>query len=512
MKHIFNKIGLIGTLLTLFPILLKSQVVMYNSSVPITITTGASLTIKGDYQNLGTATINNSDTIDLSGDFINNASNNCFGSSQGTVILNGPTNQGIGGSAVTAFNNLVLVNPNLKTLENDIQVGGTYVSPAGVLAVGDATLFLNTHSATITNPLSGAITSTTGEIVSEEVDNASKVIWKIGTDANPHIVPFGDLSGTNFPFTYNLTSGDAGDVTMSTYQSAPNNTPFPSLPIAVTHIRNNAGVDNSANMVDRYWNIETTGTPVSEFTFSWPVTENAANGTVNPRGQNWNDPQIAWTIPFAGQTNPNAQSVTVPGITDFNHGTWAIALEASPLPVELLTFTAKPEENKRVRCDWVTASEINNDFFTVERSKDGVSFEPIGMVDGSGTTSAISAYYFYDHSPYSGLSYYRLMQTDFDGTQSWSHIIAVRLDSDNNIVIYPTIVNDQINIESTSDSDLYFSLYSADGRLVMVHDLKSDKKSASGYQIQRGNIASGIYFARTSTVDGQTATQKLIFQ
>ncbi|MBK7390637.1 MAG: hypothetical protein IPI23_16665 [Bacteroidetes bacterium] len=54
-------------------------------------------------------------------------------------------------------------------------------------------------------------------------------------------------------------------------------------------------------MVDRYWNIETTGTPVSEFTFSWPVSENATNGTINPRGQKWNDPQIAWTIPFAGR-------------------------------------------------------------------------------------------------------------------------------------------------------------------------------------------------------------------
>ena len=512
MKHIFNKIGLIGTLLIVFPLLVKAQVVMYNSSVPITITTGASLTIKGDYQNLGTATINNSDTIDLSGDFINDASNNCFGTSQGTVILNGLTDQGIGGSAVTVFNNLVLVNPNLKTLGNDILVGGAYVSPAGVLAVGDATLFLNSHVATITNPLSGAITSTTGEIVSEEVDNASKVIWKIGTDANPHIVPFGDLAGTNFPFTYNLTSGSAGDVTMSTYQSAPNNTPFPSLPIAVTHIRNNAGVDNSANMVDRYWNIETTGTPVAEFTFSWPVSENATNGTVNPRGQNWNDPQIAWTIPFAGQTNPTAQSVIVPGITDFNHGTWAIALEASPLPIELLSFTAKPEENVKVRCDWVTASEINNDYFTVERSKDGELFEQIGIVDGSGTTSAISAYKFYDMNPYSGVSYYRLMQTDFDGTQSWSRVVAVRMESESNIVVYPTIVNDIFNVQYYSDSNLDFVLYAADGRLVLSQELIAAQKSAQGFQINRANIAAGVYFARIAATNGQSVTQKLIFR
>ena len=512
MKNTLSKIGLIGALFMVFPILVKSQVVMYNSSLPITITAGAGLTIKGDYQNLGTGTINNSDTIDLTGDFINISTNNCFGTSQGTVILNGSTNQGIGGSAVTAFNNLVLVNPNLKILGNDIQVGGTYASPAGVLAVGDATLFLNSHAVTITNPLSGAITSTTGEIVSEEVDNSAQVIWKIGTDANPHVVPFGDLSGINFPFTYNLTSGNAGDVTMSTYQSAANNTPFPSLPITVTHIRNNAGVDNSANMVDRYWNIETTGTPVSEFTFSWPVTENAANGTVNPRGQNWNDPQIAWTIPFAGQTNPTAQSVTVPGITDFNHGTWAIALEASPLPVELLTFTAKPEENKKVRCDWVTASEINNDYFTVERSKDGEIFEQIGIVDGSGTTSAISSYHFYDMNPYSGVSYYRLMQTDFDGARSWSRVVAVRMESESNIVVYPTIVNDMFNIQYYSDSNLVFELYAADGRLIMSQELIAAQKSAQGFQINRGNIAAGVYFARATATDGKSVTQKLIFR
>ncbi|MBK7390638.1 MAG: hypothetical protein IPI23_16670 [Bacteroidetes bacterium] len=74
--------------------------------------------------------------------------------------------------------------------------------PAGVLSIGDAGLFLNSNTVTIINPISGALTSTTGEIISEEVDNSSKVIWKIGTDANPHIVPFGDLTGTNFPFTY----------------------------------------------------------------------------------------------------------------------------------------------------------------------------------------------------------------------------------------------------------------------------------------------------------------------
>ncbi|MBK7970331.1 MAG: hypothetical protein IPK08_16100 [Bacteroidetes bacterium] len=188
-------------------------------------------------------------------------------------------------ASVTSFNNLALINPNQKILSNDILVGGTYALPAGVLSIGDADYFKfeycnynkSNFRCTYINH---------GRIISEEVDNSSKVIWKIGNDANPHTVPFGDLAGTNFPFTYHLTSGNAGDVTFSTYKSSPANTPFPSLPIAL-HI---SGIMPESTTV-QIWstdigNIETTGTPVSEFTFSWPVSENATNGTINPRGQN----------------------------------------------------------------------------------------------------------------------------------------------------------------------------------------------------------------------------------
>ncbi|MBL7913594.1 MAG: T9SS type A sorting domain-containing protein [Bacteroidia bacterium] len=490
---------------------LMSQVSFFNQD-NITITSGTVLTIKGDFYNKFTATIDNSGTIEISGNMTCISSNDVFGTSQGTVVLNGTVAQTIVGLTPITFNNLTLTNTGSKSLATNIVVGGSYVNPSGILSVGNSMLLLNNRTLTLTNPLPTGINYSTGVIVSESILNQSVLLWKMGSNTSSHTVPFGNLAGVQFPFTYFVVTGPANDVRMSTYGTTAANTPLPTTPVAVNHIRNNAGTDNSANMVNRYWHIESSANPVAEFLFSWPSSENPANGIVNPRGQNWNDPQISWNIPFAGQTNPTAQSVRVPGVTGLNHGTWTVALDASPLPVELLTFTAKPEENKRVRCDWVTASEINNDFFTIERSKDGVSFEPIGMVDGSGTTSAISEYYFYDQSPYSGVSYYRLKQTDFDGTQTWSNIIAVRLHGDNNINIYPTIVNDFINVESTSDSDLYFSLYSADGRLVMVYDLKSDKKSASAFQIQRGNIASGIYFARTTTLDGQTDTHKLIFQ
>ena len=86
----------------------------------------------------------------------------------------------------------------------------------------------------------------------------------------------------------------------------------------------------------------------------------------------------------------------------------------SPLPIELLSFNAVLE-NRIVKLTWKTASETNNDFFTLEKSKDGISWESFKTVDGAGSSSSILNYEDYDQNPYSGVSYYRLKQTDFNG-------------------------------------------------------------------------------------------------
>jgi len=86
----------------------------------------------------------------------------------------------------------------------------------------------------------------------------------------------------------------------------------------------------------------------------------------------------------------------------------------APLPVELLSFNSKAEP-ENIEFNWVTATEINNEFFTLERSSDLYAWEIVGHVQGAGTTSEIQQYSFRDHSPREGISYYRLKQTDFDG-------------------------------------------------------------------------------------------------
>ena len=86
-----------------------------------------------------------------------------------------------------------------------------------------------------------------------------------------------------------------------------------------------------------------------------------------------------------------------------------------PLPVNLKNFSAKIK-NHTSEISWVTSSEINCDYYTVERSGDGIYFYSIGRKNGNGNSSSENSYHLIDNSPMMGISYYRLTQTDFDGT------------------------------------------------------------------------------------------------
>ncbi|MBW6498623.1 MAG: hypothetical protein K0B09_09560 [Bacteroidales bacterium] len=99
----------------------------------------------------------------------------------------------------------------------------------------------------------------------------------------------------------------------------------------------------------------------------------------------------------------------------------------NPLPIELLSFTAKYQDGK-VLLNWATGSEINNDYFTLERSRDAVDAEIIGFIDGAGNSSHTLHYQFIDHDPLPGISYYRLKQTDYDGSFEYSQWVAVQVD------------------------------------------------------------------------------------
>ena len=110
----------------------------------------------------------------------------------------------------------------------------------------------------------------------------------------------------------------------------------------------------------------------------------------------------------------------------------------SVLPVELVRFTAQPSA-KTVDLEWTTSSEINNDYFQVERSTDGRNFTSLTQVTGAGTTTLARHYTSTDTNPFAGLNYYRLKQVDVDGAFSYSNIVVVELKSER-VELFPNPV------------------------------------------------------------------------
>ncbi|MCW3083466.1 MAG: hypothetical protein JWP12_832 [Bacteroidetes bacterium] len=106
------------------------------------------------------------------------------------------------------------------------------------------------------------------------------------------------------------------------------------------------------------------------------------------------------------------------------HVYYAYYTTVAPLPIELLSFGAQAKD-KAIDLNWSTASEQNNDHFTVEKSTDAIHYSEVTNVSGSGTSTNVHQYTYADQHPLSGLSYYRLKQTDFDGNFKYFTTLSV---------------------------------------------------------------------------------------
>lgn len=145
------------------------------------------------------------------------------------------------------------------------------------------------------------------------------------------------------------------------------------------------------------------------------------------------------------------------------------------LPIELVSFEASALPNERIiELTWETLSEINNDYFVVERSLDGINWEYVTKVDGAGNSSIAITYLTHDFTPHSKLSYYRLMQVDFDGQFTYSFVRSVVLNSDNmttsnELLIYPNPATSLLNFQfdEFDKDELIIFIYDVSGKVVL---------------------------------------------
>jgi parallel beta-helix repeat protein len=167
-------------------------------------------------------------------------------------------------------------------------------------------------------------------------------------------------------------------------------------------------------------------------------------------------------------------------------------------PVELLFFTAKVNKKESVVLKWKTASEINNDYFTVEKSVDCANFELVDIIKGAGNSNIILYYETYDNKPYIGTNYYRLKQTDYDGNYKYSDIRMVYIPLTNDkISIYPNPIKDNINIQINADEKTNVSIEIIDinGRIVYNRN-KNLNKDNNLIEINVSNLNSSVYFVK----------------
>lgn len=180
----------------------------------------------------------------------------------------------------------------------------------------------------------------------------------------------------------------------------------------------------------------------------------------------------------------------------------------APLPIELTDFSAT-YNSCTIELRWITASETNNDFFTIERSVDGITWNIINTVKGAGNTTSSLSYMFVDDAPKIGLQYYRLKQTDFDGKYSYSKIISFYFSCDNapfiNAFPNPTTGEFVLQLSPESTTNTCVKVYDMKGKTVQNNKCLTGTTNVLDISDQ----SNGIYIIEVNQ-DGQLTQIKLI--
>lgn len=178
------------------------------------------------------------------------------------------------------------------------------------------------------------------------------------------------------------------------------------------------------------------------------------------------------------------------------------------LPVELLKFTGKFIQQK-VKLDWITTSEKNNSFFTIERTADFQTFKVVGKVQGSVNSNSEISYFIYDHEPEDGISYYRLSQTDLDGTSKIRGIVSITNYSTDKLIhkIYPVPFTDELTLElnskASSSEKLSVTVYNTLGEVVF----QSEFPKAEKIDLSLSELPSAMYTLMIQSEEGIEITK-----
>ncbi len=442
-------------MLLLFPVLSYAQVI-----------------ISGNGEIVATGNAN----IILEGDWTNNATNTGFTASTGIgiVYFHSTVAQSIGGSKKTSFWNLTVRNTDASslTINSPIEISGILdFEYKGIVYVGSGSVtFLD--AVAIQNPLD-----------SKHIDGPATYIGNSDFE-----FPVGSNGKWEPVKVYN--TGAQMTVTAQYYYSAgainfpPNSTSFSAPLVKVSDVE--------------YWHITSATSTSAELRIFWK--DQAESGILNPgdgtlkfaklNGTTWEDePASAPT----GTATGSMQTSAALSLTDLYVTFGTTDNVSNPLPIELLNFTAQCQKQDVV-IEWSTASEENNNYFTILRSEDAEHYEEIAQITGAGNSNEVLNYRFEDWNAASGNYYYMLKQTDYNGKNESFAPVHVNCEDNNEVQLQVLYDGSQpYALLSNAESGSQYNMMIIDHTGRVVVEKRQIVNAQNYYQIPVQQLSSGLY-------------------
>lgn len=355
-----------------------------------------------------------------------------FTARQSTVTFNATGAQAIGGTSTTSFYNLSINNSSNITLNRPAIVTNFLSMVSGKL------ITTNTNVLTCSSTASANIGSSTSYVDGPMIHTVASSTLATRT------FPIGKGAAYR-PAVINVTHSNTLSVTYRAeiFNSPASGLPY-SLPASISNVSNTRYLRFTRQAVANY----SSGTVQMYYDVDDGVTDKNSLLVAEDNGT------TMWTNLGGTATANVTGNITSGNVTNFNTY-FALGNPpggTNPLPITLASFNAGVNGN-HVDVKWTTQSEINNDYFTIERSSDNVNYYSIGTVDGRGTTTQTNNYLFVDYSPLRGISYYRLRQTDFDGTSETFAPAVVSNRGNGTFTVYPNPATSPV-IHLSSDAHL----------------------------------------------------------
>lgn len=438
----------------------------------------------------GSLVVAGSQSIDLIGNF---TQNNSFDAGSGTVSLSGANAQQISGDDQFSVYNLVIDGGGAKNILQNVVVNNTMTFVDGVVN-----------------------TSANGYIVFGPAGSYT------GVSDDTHINgPAGKQTNSMSSFTFPIGKGGALRALSITATNTPLTTftaeYFATSALDTYGFLNDGSLQTVSDV--EYWILNRSGITDATVTLTWNdrsgVSADAGSpGRADLRVIRWDGSR--W-INHGGNSiagTQSAGSLTSDLITAFSPFTLGSVDPINPLPINLKSFKAYAVDG-RVKLVWTTSGELNNDYFTIENSKSGEFYQTVTKVKGSGTTDEEHTYIAWDNAPYSGLSYYRLKQTDLDGISKTFKPVTVEIDLNSQhaqLVLSPNPVQQKDFTASlrafNEQADVEVSIHDMSGYEVARKKIITDETGYAEITFE-DSYPNGLYLVKAKS-GVRSITQKIV--